>query len=717
MMIEGYEVVDKLGEGGMGLVYLAEHRELGRRAVVKVIAPELARKPGIVDRFRAEAQAAGCIKHPGIVDVWNIGQLPSGSLYILMEHLEGETVARRLKRVGRLSENVAVSLVLQMARALGAAHDQGIVHRDLKPDNIFVVPDPEVNGGERAKILDFGIAKLVEEQSPHCTVMGAQIGTPIYMPPEQFDDAASVDHRADLYALGVVFFEMLCGHPPFTARSYALYADAHKREAPPPVDKINPEVSPAVAQVVAKLLEKSRECRPQSASELAMLLAQASGQRRHTDQVAVQTPNPAPEVAARDSALPGPMPAGSPAVVEPLSGSSTNDSLERSAFGTGSGPTATQSLGLAGRLDPSGVYRLSPDSELFEESRALSPAWNRPRRRLHLSRRHVIGGVILCLLAAIAFVAEDRYWKPHPRASHKEAPLPPPRIDADTVEAIRLNRAPQAVNLLYEALDEPSLSIKAAEALYELGMPDAVKPVQVILDDQGGQKRVELAAYLVAMGDDSAVHILEQSLEDSPHVRQRAAWGLARGGHCDKARPVLERVFNQPGWPGRDTWLRAAHGLLSCGDAAARTALIKELNDPEKTRALDAAEILAGEEDQVALEWLQRRVEDEDFAFRGEAALILAGLDDSTALRFVPDGLASQEPLDRQLAIATAARLAKRGGADYFHEIATMARDHRNHKVQVTAQVALRQLETAKDRLPQEVERSEGGNRSAKIDP
>src|SRR3954454_2598860 len=197
-MVEGtqigaYRVVKKIGEGGMGSVWLAEHLALGRRAAIKVLHPEVSNRPDIVTRFFNEARAATAISDPGIVQIFDFGQHVDGSAYIVMELLDGEPLDRRLQRAGALGLVDGLRLMRQVASTLGAAHARGIIHRDLKPENIYIVRDPEVPGGERAKVLDFGIAKLAGTDVGVKTQTEAMLGTPAFMSPEQCRGAAHVD--------------------------------------------------------------------------------------------------------------------------------------------------------------------------------------------------------------------------------------------------------------------------------------------------------------------------------------------------------------------------------------------------------------------------------------------------------------------------------------------------------------------------------------------
>ncbi|HWO22986.1 MAG TPA: serine/threonine-protein kinase [Kofleriaceae bacterium] len=279
--IGGYRILDKLGEGGMGKVYAAAHELLGKKVAIKVLLPQHSQNAELVQRFFNEARAATRINHPGIVEIFDFGRDQDGSAYIVMEYLRGESLAARLEREHTLSPAMVMRIIGQVTNALGQAHREGIIHRDLKPDNIFLVPDPDVIGGERAKILDFGIAKLTEDATAGVkTRAGVVIGTPTYMAPEQFRAASSVDHRADIYALGVVLYEMLTGRPPFMAEGLMAMMEMHMFESPPPPRSLVPALSQALEQVVLRALAKRPEDRQASAEELARELAAAVGDTR-----------------------------------------------------------------------------------------------------------------------------------------------------------------------------------------------------------------------------------------------------------------------------------------------------------------------------------------------------------------------------------------------------------------------------------------------------
>src|SRR3954468_19347883 len=259
----------------MGAVYLGQHQLLGRRAAIKVLLPALSARPDIVNRFFNEARAVTSISDPGIVQVFDFGYHVDGSAFIVMEYLEGETVDRRLTRLGKLAPYEALRLCRQIASSLAAAHAQNIIHRDLKPENIFLVRDGEVASGERPKILDFGIAKLSDDHPGKIkTNTGALMGTPIYMSPEQCRGLAELDHRSDIYALGCVLFHLLTGRPPFEGEGMGDIIAAHIREpAPAPSSRIG-GIPPSVDALVLRCLAKPPGERYPTMLELATAIGQ-----------------------------------------------------------------------------------------------------------------------------------------------------------------------------------------------------------------------------------------------------------------------------------------------------------------------------------------------------------------------------------------------------------------------------------------------------------
>ncbi len=264
-----FRVTRRLGAGGMAEVYVAKHELMDRYAAVKLLLPEMSAREDIVKRFFQEAQAAACIEHPGIVHVYDVGYTEQGRAYLVMELLSGETLNQRLKRQQRMSIDAAVTVIRQLAGIMEAAHQSGIIHRDLKPDNIFLVPDPEMPTGERVKVLDFGLAKLVEAAAPaiELTAQGAVFGTPAYMAPEQCKSAASVDGRADIYAIGCLFYACLCGKPPFGTGGIEVLL-AHMGTKPVPPRQLVASIPPPIEALIMRLLEKDPARRLQSCEAL-----------------------------------------------------------------------------------------------------------------------------------------------------------------------------------------------------------------------------------------------------------------------------------------------------------------------------------------------------------------------------------------------------------------------------------------------------------------
>src|SRR5215212_7963664 len=270
-MLGPYQVVDLLGEGGMGAVYRAKDTRLGRFVAVKVLTNITLSDRERLVRFEQEARATGLLNHPNLLTVYDVGTDGSGAPFLVTEVLEGETLRSRLER-GPLSPRKAVDAALQMAQGLAAAHDKGIVHRDLKPDNIFLTRDG------RLKILDFGIAKLTAHAGADgptfamaATEPGMVLGTVGYMSPEQVRGEA-VDHRSDIFSLGAIFFEMLTGARAFKRNSAVETLSAILKEDPPDLTELLPTAPPALERLLRRCLEKDREQRFQSARDLAFNL-------------------------------------------------------------------------------------------------------------------------------------------------------------------------------------------------------------------------------------------------------------------------------------------------------------------------------------------------------------------------------------------------------------------------------------------------------------
>ncbi|HZS39263.1 MAG TPA: serine/threonine-protein kinase [Polyangia bacterium] len=276
--IGNYRITAKLGEGGMGTVYLGEHPLIGKRVAVKVLLEELAQREDIVQRFFGEAKAVNDIGHPNIVDIVDFGRTKDDGrdlVYFIMEFLEGESLAGRLHRAGMTFQETT-HVMAQACAALAASHAKGIVHRDLKPDNIFLVP----RGADKnfVKLLDFGIAKLTGAASTsNRTQTGTVIGTPAYMSPEQCEGKGLIDHRSDIYSLGIVMYELLTGRTPFVGDGFGEILVAHLTRPIPPPSTINAQVKPELERIVMRALEKDRNHRFQTMDEMGAAIEAAGG--------------------------------------------------------------------------------------------------------------------------------------------------------------------------------------------------------------------------------------------------------------------------------------------------------------------------------------------------------------------------------------------------------------------------------------------------------
>lgn len=267
-----YELVRLIGAGGMGEVYEARHRELGRRVAVKFLLPKYAANPELVTRFENEARAAGLLDHENIVAVTDIGVAPDGARYLVMELLHGEDGSQLLARCGALAPERATVLVQQVCRGLSAAHESGIVHRDLKPANLFVTR--RADGSDLVKLLDFGIAKLLPDAGAQdAQVTGPALGTPQYMSPEQARGDSIVDARTDVFALGAILYEFLSGQRAFVAESTLQLLHRIATRAPTPLAQLRPELSGQLCNIVEKALAKDPERRFASAPEFEEALA------------------------------------------------------------------------------------------------------------------------------------------------------------------------------------------------------------------------------------------------------------------------------------------------------------------------------------------------------------------------------------------------------------------------------------------------------------
>ncbi|MCS6912045.1 MAG: protein kinase [Myxococcales bacterium] len=273
--IGNYDIQAKIGEGGMGIVYLGVHPQIAKRVAIKVLHEELSSKADVVSRFFTEARSVNEINHPNIVDIVDFGDYELEGVvlkYIIMEFLDGESLAARIRREG-VTIRETMYIMAQCASALAASHAKGVVHRDLKPENIFLL----TRGQDRnyVKLLDFGIAKLMGDGGAGMssrTRTGMVIGTPAYMSPEQCEGRGLIDHRSDIYALGVVMYELLTGRVPFRGDGFGEVLVAHLTRDPEPPSQLNPNLPPEIEALVLHCLRKDKAQRFQSMNEFLAAL-------------------------------------------------------------------------------------------------------------------------------------------------------------------------------------------------------------------------------------------------------------------------------------------------------------------------------------------------------------------------------------------------------------------------------------------------------------
>ena len=287
-----YRIARLIGDGGMGVVYEARHEVLGSGVALKFLHSDLAKRPGLTQRFLQEARVSATIQSPHVTHVTDVDTAHDGSPYLVMELLSGQSLQSMLDRQGKLGQDQAVDFALQILAGLEAAHATGVVHRDMKPDNVFVTPSP---GGPVLKLIDFGIAKLraTSEFSKGLTRAGVVMGTPEYMAPEQLLSAQTTDHRADIYSLGVMLFEMLSGVRPADGDDAEMIVAQVEAGRVRQLADVAPGLPEGLVQLVQRAMLPNREARFESAAQMRLALASFAGQLSHAGRLAA-TAEPLP---------------------------------------------------------------------------------------------------------------------------------------------------------------------------------------------------------------------------------------------------------------------------------------------------------------------------------------------------------------------------------------------------------------------------------------
>jgi len=708
-----YRIERVLGEGGMGFVYEATHEALKRRTAIKMLRPELAKIEQIVTRFLNEAKAVNLIDHQNVVNVYDYGDGVDGSVYFVMEFLEGETLDDLMRKRQPMQVPLLLHVFGQIGKALAAAHARRIVHRDLKPGNVFVVARED--NPYFIKLLDFGIAQLRGEGAVQgLTVAGVVMGTPQYMSPEQIS-GGTVDARTDVWALGVMLYRAATGHAPFRGEEFAELADKIFNHTPVPANELV-QMPASLARLIASCLERDLNARCQTVTGFLAGLEQVK-QECGLDDAALL------EVVKKDAGAtaeaPLTRPTGAPAGTQEKSLGSVSWYRSLVAAVSRAG-RRTAAPGAATGADPRAAVALGA----APTQRAGAPvAPRRSRLGLFVTMGALAGGI-----ASAGVVLLGRGEKAErapitnvgsgsgsgsgsdsvtgPQDPTRKLPAPGDRagwrayaerdlreaITSGTlqqqgfaVDALDMARGRAGAKLLYLALKkQPDVQAKAARALAALALPEAAPKVREALNGAGERLKVDLAAALHALGDKDGRAMLQRKL-DEPSTRLAAAVALAEGGD-GTGRAALVEALELPA--GREQWRRAAGGLLKLGDARARKLLEGELSQSDATRAISAAALLARAGDNRARAQLAAGAEDAELARRGDAAVALARLGDKRALGWVATGLESADPDERKLALGVCGALAADAG-QHAPAIEDRAANDEDLSVRMTAEAVL----------------------------
>jgi len=416
-LLAGKYLVERvIGQGGMGVVVLAQHIQLDEKVALKLLLPKGVENPDALGRFMREARAAAKVKGEHVARVSDVGQLENGVPYIVMEYLEGNDLAHWLQARGALPMQQAVDFVLQVCDALANAHSVGIVHRDLKPANLFCVQRSD--GELSIKVLDFGISKITTPGAPghDMTRTTTLMGSPRYMSPEQMHMTKNVDARTDIWSLGVILFELLTGRPPFDAEAVTQLAIRIVNEPAPPLRSLRADAPAALEQVIATCLEKDRARRYQTVGDLAVALLEfGSKQARRSVESVLGTLRKA---GISGAVLPSQFP---PAGVS------------GPALPVGSGPTLPLSSGSSGQL-----MVTAPDT---------SASWGNTGKRTSSGGKVVMGIAVAVVLglSAVAGVLVVSRLRPatsikavatnKPVATNVPPPIEPPAVSPDLTAA------------------------------------------------------------------------------------------------------------------------------------------------------------------------------------------------------------------------------------------------------------------------------------------
>jgi serine/threonine protein kinase len=586
-IIEGrYRILRVLGEGGMGTVYAAEHVEIGKGVAVKILHPQYSRQQDLVERFRREARAASRIGHPHIIDVTDFGTTEDGCAYFVMEHLDGIDLADVLSHERRIEPARAVQITIQICRALEAAHAAGVIHRDLKPENIFLVARD--GRADFVKVLDFGIARSLGQDSSRLTNPGIAMGTPEYMAPEQALGGLA-DRRSDIYSVGALLYEMVTGVPPHGEAEEA--SPLRKQEPPRPPRELRPDLPEEVELVILRALELDPSKRPQRMASLEYELTKTQWGRPRavSDLLGLR----GPEARAEDSGGTLDRAAAAAAVPATVHGSDNAPARTRSGA-AGTAPTAPART----RSSAAGTAPLSPARSSGQAPVVALPAL--PPARSGRALRVGVPLGLLAVTAAAAFAA----WRelPGARADHvappAAAPVPDPRAGriTETTAELEALLAPGATPTFAAVpVLEERLARLRADGAAEAAAAFASRAARALEDVatrelDGGDIDRGVAHYKIALGLDPGAQGTSQ-LAANLRERAEAALKAERAGDAVRwARTVVGLAEADP-----DAHALLAQALLASHDDAGAAAefgkaLASRPTDAEFKRGLDRAQ-------------------------------------------------------------------------------------------------------------------------------